>query len=1101
MHMTFSARPCTPRGPRVRAALALVAAAVLSLAATAASAAAQNPSNAVLRGRVTDAQGSPLASAQVTVVHGPTGAQVRALTDAGGLYQLTGMRPGGPYTVRVSRLGYASAARSDVELRLGQVLVMNFELAVSATTLEEITVQAQVDTRFSTSRTGASTTIDQEQIELHPLVERDFLEIADVSPMVTRTETGGISVSGQNERYNSITINGALHQDVFGAYSSGVPGAEARAKAIPLAAVQEFQVQVAPYDVRSSGFTGGYLNAVSKSGTNEWQGSFFGELRDESMVGGLVVDGTDFGVVDYHKQVFGGSIGGPLVRDRMHLFFAGEIERRREPPPGYSLGVGDVLRTGIAPDSAAQAAELLTGYGVDAGLLGSYSLENPMVNTFGRLDWRVNDIHTLTLHHNLIRAERDVSANRASYGAYEFSSSGYRVESTTQSAMAQLRSRVSETWYNELQVSVQHTSDAHATNAQFPQLDVEVLSQLGNSLIQRTLRAGSPYGYQTSDLKQTVMQVNDALSWSRGEVTTTVGAGADLFLFDHTYLPGSRGVFSFDSLNALRVNAPSRYEINLLLPGQSEAVDVAVAQPAFYAQNEHNFSGGLRMYYGLRVDVPVFLGRPDANEEVKEAFGVATDELPSGKLLWSPRVGFNWQSTHPRYLTQFRGGFGMFTGRMPYVWLANAYANTGLRTALLTCEGANTPALEPGLPSPTTCRNGQGIETSSHRNVVGFDPSFRYPREIKASMALDQRLPWGLTASVEALIVQTQAQVTVRDFNLDRGAADDDGYYEGFGTRIVYGDAIAPNGYRQRRKLPDYAHVLVMGNEKTSGFAHAVTLGLEKEFGSRLTVGGSYSFNHSDDVQSLRSGDALINFGTSPSGLDPNDPSRGPSAFERPWKTIFYARGSLPERLGGTQLSLIYVGQAGASYSYVYADDINGDGYPGVGIPLDAGNDLLFVPFRPADLPASIGTTAFLYQLANLDPCLDNTRGEITQRNGCRGAASHRLDLKVVQPIHVGRGRVDLSGSLINALNLVNSDWGRVVEVAPLVPVLALATERERVIPGNPPIVDPRSRAMLRYVGPVERDPETGKLRATLPGITSIPESQWQAQVGLQISF
>ncbi|WP_420129623.1 TonB-dependent receptor [Longimicrobium sp.] len=1099
--MILAARPCSPRGFSLRAVRAFAATALLAFWA-AVPAAAQNPSNAVLRGRVTDDDGAPLAAAQVTVLHGPTGAQARALSDAGGRYQLTGMRPGGPYTVRVSRLGYANAERRDVELRLGQVLVLDFRLNVTATTLEEITVRAEVDTRFSTSRTGASTTIDQETIELHPLVERDFLEIADVSPMVTRTETGGISVSGQNERYNSITINGALHQDVFGAYASGVPGAEARAKAIPLAAIQEFQVQVAPYDVRSSGFTGGYLNAVSKAGTNEWHGSFFGELRDESMVGGLQVDGTDFGVADYHKQVFGGSIGGPLVRDRIHLFFAAETESRREPPPGYSLGVGDPLRTGIDADSAARVGELLGGYGLDAGQLGSYSLDNPMVNTFGRLDWRFNDTHTFTLHHNLIRADRDVSANRASYGAYEFSSTGYRAESSTQSLMAQLRSRFNERWYNELQVSVQRTHDRQTPLSDAPLVEVEVLSELGASLIQRTLRAGANYAYQNSDLQQTVVQVNNAFSWTRGDVTTTVGAGTDVFLFDHRYVPGSRGVFRFDSLNALRVNVPSNYEINLLLPGQSEAVDVTVAQPAFYAQNEHNFAGGLRMYYGMRIDVPIFLGRPEANAEIEDAFGLRTDQLPSGKLLWSPRLGFNWQSKHPQYITQVRGGFGMFTGRMPYVWLANAHANTGMRTALLSCGGDNAPALDPNAPSPTTCRDGQGVEEAGHRNVVGFDPSFRYPREIKASFAMDQRLPWGLTATAEALVVQTQAQVTVRDLNLLSGAPDDEGYNETFGQRRIYGDAIAPNGYRQRTRLDGYHHVLSMENEKTSGFAHSVTLGLEKEFNARLTMGGSYTFNHSDDVQSLRSGDALLNYGSNPAGFDPNDPSRASSAFERPWKTILYLRGSTPARLGGTQLSLIYVGQAGASYSYVFADDINGDGYPGVGIPLDAGNDLVYVPHTAGDFGAGgFATTVFLEQLIKLEPCLSNSRGQILLRNSCHGAASHRLDMKVVQPIQLGRGRVELSGSLINALNLVNSEWGRVVEVAPLVPVLALDLQREGVFPSVPPIVDPRSRALVRYVGPVERDPDTGKLRAALPGIVSPAESQWQAQIGLQISF
>jgi hypothetical protein len=1083
-----------PRFLRAVRTWAALACATLLAAMPAHTAAAQNPSTAVLRGRVTGEGGTPLAGAQVTVVHGPTSAQVRAMSDAEGIYQLTGMRPGGPYTVRVSRLGYATATRSDVEMRLGQLLVLNFQLSPSATTLEEITVQAQVDTRFSTSRTGASITIDQEQIELHPLVERDFLEIADVSPMVTRTETGGISVSGQNERYNSITINGALHQDVFGAFASGVPGAEARAKAIPLGAVQEFQVQVAPYDVRSSGFTGGYLNAVSRSGTNQWQGSVFGELRDESMAGGLVVDGVDFALTDYQKQVFGGTVGGPLVRDRIHLFIAGEMERRREPPPGYSLGVGDPLRTGIAADSAARVAELLAERGLQAGELDSYSLTNPTVNLFGRLDWRFDDTHSLTLHVNHAAADRELGANRAAYGAYEFSSAGYRAESSTQSVMAQLSSRLSEAWYNEVRVSLQRTHDGHTPASDAPQVDVEVLSEVQNTLIQRTLRAGSAYGYQDSDLRQTVLQMSEALSLSRGEVTTTFGVGADVFVFDQRYLPGSRGAYRFDSMDALRADAPSQYEISLLGAGEPESVDLTVVQPAVFAQNEHDFPGGLRLYYGARVDMPFFPGGPEANPAVSEAFELQTDRLPTGKLLWSPRVGINWQSTHPRYITQVRGGFGMFTGRLPYVWLANAYAHTGSRTVLLLCDGLNAPDFDPAAPAPTTCRDGAGPAESGLATVVGFDKDFRYPREYKASLALDQRLPWGFTASLEALIVQTQAQVMLRDRNLIADAAADTGYYKTFGQREVYGVPLVPNGYLQRRVLSQYGHVLVMGNEKTSGFAHSVTLGLEKEFGSRLTVGGSYSFNHSDDVQSLRSGDALINFGTSAVEYSSNEPSRASSDFERPWKTLGYVRGSTPERLGGTQLSLMYVAQSGNAYSYVYADDINGDGYPGVGIPLDAGNDLLFVPAVASDLPASISSIMFMQQLMELDPCLQRVRLAIVGRNACRAPATHRVDLRVVQPVQLRAMRVELSGTVVNALNMLNSEWGRVVEVASRVPVLALAPERE--IPGNP-----TSRAMVRYVGPVERDPDTGRLRAALPGVVVGPESQWQAQVGVQLFF
>jgi hypothetical protein len=809
-----------------------------------------------------------------------------------------------------------------------------------------------------------------------------------------------------------------------------------------------------------------------------------------------VVDGAELGLEDYSKQVLGGSIGGPLARDRIHLFLAGEVETRREPPSGYSLGVGDPLRTGIAADSASRVAALLSEQGMEVGELDSYSLSNPMVNLFGRLDWRFNAVHSLVLHANYAGAERDVGANRAAHGAYEFSSTGYHAQTSTQSVMAQLGSRLSERFYNELRVSLQHTQDSHTPASQAPQVDVEVMSQLDNTVVQRTLRAGSAYGYQNSALRQTVLQVSDAFSVSRGDVTTTVGLGVDVFAFGQRYLPGARGAYEFSSLQALRMNAPSHYEINLLGAGEKETVDLTVVQPAVYAQNEHDFPGGLRLYYGMRIDMPFFPKGPEANPLLAETFHLQTNRLPTRKLLWSPRFGFNWQSTHPRYITQFRGGFGMFTGRLPYVWLANAYAYTGSRSLVLACDGANTPAFVPGAPAPTTCRNGLGAEQAGRGTVVGFDPTFRYPREYKVSIALDQRLPWGLTASGEALIVQTMAQVTLGEHNLGTPDVRDEDYAKIFGRRNVYGDAVVPNGYRPVNALPQYAHVLVFENEKTSGYAHAITLGLEKEFGSRVTVGGSYTFNHADDVQSMRSGDALINYGTSLAAG-----SRGVSAFERPWKKLAYARGSLPERWGGAQLSLMYVGQAGNWYSYVYADDINGDGYPGVGIPLDAGNDLLYVPTEASELPMSPASTLFMQQLMDLDPCLRVVRREIVRRNSCRAPASHRVDLRVVQPVHLRDRRVELSGTVVNALNLVNSEWGRVVEVAPRVPVLALAATREGLLPGNPPKVDPRSRTVLRYVGPLERDPGTGQLRAALPGVVAWAESQWQAQVGVQVYF
>jgi hypothetical protein len=736
-------------------------------------------------------------------------------------------------------------------------------------------------------------------------------------------------------------------------------------------------------------------------------------------------------------------------------------------------------------------------YGMDVGTPGVYALENPTGNAFLRMDWRANDVHRLTTHLNLTRGARDVAANRASTGAYEFASAGYRSESTTLAWMAQLNSRLRDGVQNELTVNVQRTADRQDPASDLPQIEVDVRSSLAGTQLLRRVRAGSSYLVQNSSLDQTVMQVTNALSFVRSEATTTLGASLDAFRFDHTFLPGSRGYYRFDNLDSLAANAPSHYEISGLVDGSTSASSpFTVMQPALFIQNEHTFPDGLVLYYGMRADMPLFLGSPEYNQAVDDALDVRTDKLPSGHILLSPRVGFNWQSAY-RNTTQVRGGFGIFTGRLPYVWLANAYANTGLRTATLACEGGNAPDLGTG-PSPTACVDGTTLQDDGVSNALVFSPKFRYPRELKTSMAIDQKLPGGFTASAEVLLVQTLQQVRMRDLNLEAGQPTDREYHIIFGLRSQYGPSIAPYGYDPRRRVAGLAHVLQFENEKTSGFAHSVTLGLEKAFGTWGTLGGSYSFNHSDDVQSLRSGDPLLNFATSLVGRDVNEPARRPSGFERPWKTLVYARARLPEWTGGTEFSAIYVGEAGTSYSYVYANDVNGDGYPGFGIPLDYSNDLLYVHPKPSDLRATFATLGLMEQLITLEECLSSARGTILSRNACRGPASHRLDLKVTQPVHFRGRRAAVSGSLINALNLINDEWGRVVVVPPEVPVLALE-ERERTGPLGS--IDPRGAQYQRWVGPTERDPETGMLRAAKPGYVLAPDSQWQAQLGLQLFF
>lgn len=515
--------------------------------------------------------------------------------------------------------------------------------------------------------------------------------------------------------------------------------------------------------------------------------------------------------------------------------------------------------------------------------------------------------------------------------------------------------------------------------------------------------------------------------------------------------------------------------------------------------------------YGLRVEVPTFLKDVVYADAVVDEFdferpgydphfppelsllgggvaGFATDDVPSGALLFSPRLGFNWQSDRS-YRTQVRGGWGVFTGRIPFVWLSNVYRHNGLRTLLLSCLDENAPELV-ASSVPRRCADGQGLEEAGERTVVGFHPQFRYPRELKVSVSVDQELPGGFLGSVEGMFVQTTGRTKLAELNLfPAPETSNRDYFEVFGTRMLYG-SVTPTGYRPTRRVDGSSNVLMMLNDRRSALAWTLVLNLEKSFGDLLHLSAAYSTARSDDLQSLLFPEHVMNFASSAIDFLPNAPSRASSAFERPWKWTGSARFRLPRDHVGTELALTYVGQAGMPYSYVYGTDINGDGYSGVGVPLDASNDLLYVPDPPQSLSGPPLARSLFAQLVAMEPCLAAAVGDFVRRNSCRAPSTHRLDLHITQPLQVGQVRLELNADILNVTNLLNPTWGHVWEVQPTVPVLDIIGRQGGSASG---------RALLGYSGRVHRDPETGQLEPRLPYHLVTPASQWQAQIGLRV--
>jgi hypothetical protein len=1067
---------------------------------TSPSVAAQGLGSAVLFGEIVSESGEPIPLVSVELRYRPTGLVVRAISNPEGRYLLANLRPGGPYDLFVERPGFASLERTGLNLEAEQRLRLDLVLREQALTLQGIDVE--VDRRFEVSRAGPALTVDREAIRVQPSLARNALELAVRSPVVVQTASeGGLSITGQNERQNALLIDGALNQDVFGSSASGVPGAAARAKPLPLDAIQEFRVEAAPFDARTSGFTGGVLHAITRSGTNTWEGSAFSQFRNERLFSGLTFEGAEVAPETYRNHVWGFAAGGPIRPDVGHIFVAAEFEGLREPAPGYSLGRQEPIWARVDPDSVARMAGIFRNqYGVDPGSAEAVSLENPRANVFTRFDWQFGDAHTLTVRHNWAWAARDSTPNRASFGPYAFESGGVRLDASTHALSTRLVSRFGAGHSNELSINLQRTNEGAEPTSRFPQVDVRLASQIEGAGFVRQVRAGSRYFSQDRALDQDVVQLAQAVTLARDEIFTTLGVGLDYFRFRQRDQSGSLGYYRFNSVADLEANRPAYYEV--LLPGEGWTgpdVRFAVAQPSLYVQQEHRLPDGLTLRYGVRWDIPLYPDTPPDNPLVSDNFRLNTSQFPAVKGFVSPRLGFNWQSSST-YRTQLRGGFGMFTGRLPFVWVANAWKYDGLRNRLLVCEGGAAPRFDPSPPLPERCAgSGTGAGARESGSVVAFSRNFRSPRELKLSLALDQQFPGGWVASLEGLWVSTHARTTLRNLNLPGpGIPEDAQHARAFGDRAHYGSPT-PYGYQPKPRVDGLGPVIEIGWEDRSAIAYSVTGQLDRRFGETLWLSFSHTYSVSRDVQSLTQTDMLANLGATPIGFQASEYTPRPANFDRPHKSVATGRLRMPERVGGSEFSVIYVGQSGAPYSYVYAHDVNGDGFSGPGLPLDASNDLIHIPSTPTAVQGTLIARSLFAQLVSdvEAACLSEIRGAIAPRNLCRTPTTHQLDLRVLQPLPLRGLRVDLVADLLNVLNLIDRTWGRVWEVEPLVPILGIQTRAETGLDG--PL--PRSAPVLGYTGGVVRDAATGDVRPALPHQLIVPASQWQAQIGIRVAF
>jgi Carboxypeptidase regulatory-like domain len=996
---------------------------------------AQGVTTASIGGTVTDTQNQPIPGATVIVLHTPSGTKYGSSTQLDGRYFIRGLRVGGPYVITVSDVGYKTQEVRNVDLEIGQNLELNFKLSEQAVNVGGVEVVAENHGLMNTNRTGAATTVSKTFINSFPTITRSFQDFESLSP-----EFVGNSALGRNNKYNNIQIDGANYNDLFGLPSNGTPGGQAGTTPISLDAIQEFQVTLAPFDVRQGGFTGGEVNAITRSGTNQYTGSVYFFGQNQNFIG-TSPDAFKKAYPNFSNVQTGFRVGGPIMKDKLFFFVNGEITRQRQP-------LYDVMNPS---DSATQKfASILQSYGYNPGTTNTYTLLTPSNKLFARIDYNINETNKLTVRDNYVDANQD-NLTRTSSTLY-YSSSVYTFNDKTNSLLAQLNSTINNNLSNELILGYTTIRDTRVVPSPvFPMVQVKDPS-LPNGGV---LVAGTEEFSGANALNQDIWELTDNLSWVLGDHLLTFGTHDESFTFSNLFIRDYYGWYSFNSLSDFAAGKVNEYRYSYSnLPGVSEPkANWSAVQYGFYAQDEWSAMPNLKLTYGIRADIPTFPDKPLDNPTFDATFafmGLKTSQTPKTAVLFSPRLGINWDLSGDRS-TVLRGGAGVFTGRVPYVWLSNQYSNTGvdilrvdtygLPAGFFTANPLAQPVPGGSLPVDTLLSPIKTTEIDLTAN------NFKMPQVFRVDLAVDHQLPFGIVGTVEGIYSQSMNDVLYQDINIKPT-----GQTLAFDGRPLYGTPVAGKNYWTVNKISNaYTNVVYMANT-SKPYEYDITGSLERQFNQGLfellNVHGirdllfadlSYTYSGSYDQNAVTSSQAISQWRYNPVPGDPNNPPLAVSDFSVPSRVV----ASVSERVDyahgfATTLSLFYTGRSGSPFSYIYYGDVNGDGQNQndlVYVPKNVvpGGDINLVTYNStskAYAPASASAYTQLADYINADPYLSKYKGQIVPRNGGRSPWQGTLNLRLAQDIPTVDGQsIEFTVDVLNVLNLLNHSWGYIQTV------------------------------------------------------------------------
>ena len=994
-----------------------------------------------ISGTVTEANGQPLPGANVVATHLPSGTRYGAVSNLEGKYSIPGMRVGGPYRLSVSFIGFATQDVEGIVLSLGVFSNVNVTLVEDGQQLSEVLVTASPNSLFSNERTGANTSIDNRTISKLPTISRRISDFTRLAP-----QANGSSFAGQDNRLNNITVDGSYFNNSFGL--GGQPGDRTGVSPISLDAIEQISVNVAPYDVRQGNFTGAGVNTVTRSGTNEFEGSAYYFWRNNNNVGTQAGENT-FNPGDFTYRQIGFRVGGPIIKDK--LFFFASFEDDQELRPGTTWRAnngnepieGNVTRV-LASDLDGLSTFLRNNFNYETGPYQGYDNETLATKFLVKLDYNINDKNKLSVRYNHLDSSTDVLlSNSSSLGfgnrnlrpeGLNFQNSNYSILENIRSIVAELNTRVRTNMSNSLIVGYTFQDESRGSRGTFfPMVDI-----LNNGSVYTT------FGFEpftpNNELRYKTFQIQDNLQIFAGKHTITTGFSYEYYESENVFFPGSQSAYVYNSLedfyrdanNFLANGNATPSNVNLRrfqvrwnnIPGSEKPIQpLEVNYFGVYGQDEFQARNNLKLTVGLRIDVPFFGSTALRNEEVEKFFfkdpvgkyyNTRTDQLPEANILWSPRFGFNWD-VFDNQKTQVRGGTGIFTGRPAYVWISNQVGNNGILTGFAQLDNTTT---RPFNPDPNAYKPAEvsGTPAASYELAL-TDPNFRFPQVWRTNFAVDQKLPAGLVATAEFIYNSDVNGVAYYNANLP-----------------VYQSSFSGPDNRPRwtnnrinSKIPNAVTLTnqAIGNSWVASFS------LERPFSNGLFVKAAYSYGESRNTVDPGSIAAGSWFGN-PVQRDPNNPTLGFSSNfmgHRVFATASYTKDIF--KFGNTSVSLFWEGRTIGNASYVFGGDLNNDG--------GTANDLIYIHESVDEMnfqqyTASGRTFTAAEQAAaweayiQQDKYLSANRGKYAERGAVIMPMVYRADFSFAQQLFTNikgkRNSLEFRVDILNVGNLLNQDWG-----------------------------------------------------------------------------